>query len=95
MESGEGFGVLLRPWDHVDAPSALARWVLGDQRRGVECEVITCEPAEIEPLAEFGPGFGLELGFSVGCDDSAAVGIGHEGPEGQLGHRCGFGDAMA
>ena len=94
VESGEGFGVSPTKGSCRCAKCARAMGP-GDQRRGVEGEVISCEPAEIEPLAELGPGLGLELGFSVGGDDSAAVGIGHEGPEGQLGHRCGFGYAVA
>ena len=62
----EGFGILLGPWDHVDAPCALAVWVLGNEGSCVEDEVIAGEPAEVEPAAKFGPCFSFKLGLGVG-----------------------------
>ena len=52
------------------------------------------EEAEIEPFTEFGPSFGLELGFGIGGDDSAGVGECTEGPKSELGDSCGFGDTV-
>ncbi len=57
--------------------------------------MLTGEPAEVEPLAEGGPGFGLQLGFGVGGDDAEGVGESGEGPEDDDGHQGGFADAMA
>ena len=57
--------------------------------------MVAGEEAKVEPLAEFGPSFGFELGFGVGGDYTTGVREGTEGPEGELGDGCGLGDAVA
>src|SRR5258705_2605794 len=57
--------------------------------------MVVGEPAEVEPLAHGGPGFGFQLGFGIGGDDAKGIGGGHEGPEGDHGDEGGFADAVA
>src|SRR6185312_16918891 len=66
VKASEGGRVFLRPRDHVDAPCALTIWVFGEEGGGGESEAGAGKPAEVEPLTEFRPSFGFQLGFSIG-----------------------------
>ena len=87
MHPGEGFGVGLRPRDHVDAPCTLARGVLRNERRGVQGEVVAGEPAEVEPTAEFGPRLRFKLRLCVRCDHTSAIRISSKGPQDKHGNK--------
>ena len=50
---------------------------------------------EVVPLAKFGPGFGFELGFGVGGDDSFGVGEGGDPPEDDPRNAGGFANTVA
>src|SRR5882757_8745090 len=95
MGALECWGVLLVPGGAVYTPGASAGRVAGEERGGGELEVVIGEPTEVELLAEFGPGLGLELVGVFGSDHAAAVFVGHEGPHNKLGHGGRFANAVA
>src|SRR5882724_8611594 len=95
MEPGEGLWFGLRPWDHVDPPSAFSGGILGKEGGGLQFKVLADDWAqEVEPFAKLGPGFGLELDLGIGGDDPTAIGEGDEGPQDQLRHCRRLGDAV-
>lgn len=89
----EGGGVVLGPWDHVDAPGEELVAIIREERGRGEAEEVSSD-IHVVPLAEFSPGLGPELALGVGGYDAASVLFEH-GPEDKHGDHGGLADAVA